>query len=61
MIIVIVTLFVIVGMCALFVFFLCAKDGCKAVFEPELLVIDPPAPEEDAAQPIAEEALELRS
>lgn len=57
--IVFVTLAVIVVMCVLFVLCLCAQDGCKAVFEPELLVIDPPAPEE-AAEPIGEEALELR-
>ena len=56
--IVLVTLAVIVGMCALFVYVLCVKDGCKAVFEPELLVIDPPAADE-IVKPIGEKALEL--
>lgn len=40
--IVLITLAVIVAMCALFVLCLFAQQGCKAVFEPELLVFDEP-------------------
>jgi hypothetical protein len=40
--IVLITLAVIVAMCALFVFFIFTQAECKAALEPELLVFDKP-------------------
>lgn len=40
--IVLITLAVIVAMCALLVLCLFVQQGCKEVFEPELLVFDEP-------------------
>ena len=56
--IVLVTLALIVAMCALFVLCLFVQQGCKAVFEPELLVFDEPLTKGDDIESDEETSVE---